>query len=275
VNLRQFWSHHDETLVEHESLQQVALSHDLYRGMPAWFNAYYAHFQQRAVMRLLHRCGPLDGARVLDVGCGTGRWSELLAAVGACPVGVDIGLRALRLAAQRQINGCFSAAELPYLGFANGVFDLVLSVLVLQHVPRTQQREAIAALARVLRPGGWLIACELVDPADPADHVFANSSEVWFDMFGAAGLRRLAYVPCEYLPYVKWFQRAREWIGSHRPSGSVTADVSSVAMTLQRRPALAWMLQATITLSYPLEYLASWFLPRRWARLGGFLLLKE
>jgi len=126
----------------------------------------------------------------------------------------------------------------------------------------------------VLRPGGWLIACELIDPADPAPHVFGNPVEMWHIMFEAAGLRQVAYAPCEYLPYVRLFQRVRAWLGQRSPLGSAVPDVSSVAVTLQRRPAFAWMLRLVITISYPLEYLASWLLPRRWARLGGFLLVK-
>ncbi|RLG69117.1 MAG: hypothetical protein DRO11_08210 [Methanobacteriota archaeon] len=275
TNMYHFWLRHDSALSEYELSQQTTLSHDLYRGMPTWFNAYYAHFQRRAVVSLLRRCGPLTGMRVLDVGCGTGRWSRLLASMDAHPVGVDIGMGALRLAAAQMDRGRFSAAALPHLGFADSVFDLVISVLVLQHVPRPQQQEAIAALARLLRPGGWFIACELVDPNDPAHHVFANPVETWRAMFKAAGLQQVAYAPCEYIPYVGLFQSVRDWLGRRRSSGVTRPDVSAVAATLQRRPALAWMLRIALMISYPFEYVASWLLPRRWARLGGFLFVKE
>lgn len=274
IELNRFWLRHDESLLEHEMQQRVSLSHDLYRGMPTWFNAYYAHFQRRAVLTLLHHCGSLSGMRVLDVGCGTGRWSKLLAAKGATLVGVDMGLCALRLAA-KQASGEFSAAKLPELSFADNVFDLIISVAVLQHIPRSQQEKAIRALVRVLRPSGWLIVCELAERSDPAPYVFGNSAETWRAMFRAAGLRQAAYKPCEYLPYVKMFQRMGAWLERLKIFGSTRPDVSSVAVTLQRFPALAWMLRLAITISYPIEYLASWFLPPRWARMGGFLLVKE
>jgi SAM-dependent methyltransferase len=274
---RRFWQQHDETLSQagQGPLPQQGLSHDLYRGMPPWFNAYYAYFQQRAVLRMLRRCGPLADKVVLDVGCGTGRWSNLLLTLGARPVGFDVGERALRLAQQRLNAAILCVAALPDLGFADETFDLALSVTVLQHLPRERQPQAIAALARVLRPGGWLIACEIVDTQDPAAHVFGNAAARWQAMCAEAGLRPVAYVPCEYLPYVKLFQRARDWFSRRAHSESAGPGVSSVAALLQRRPTLAWLLRMGVLLSYPLELAASVVLPRRWARLGGFLLKKE
>ncbi|MBN2004372.1 MAG: methyltransferase domain-containing protein [Anaerolineae bacterium] len=277
VEPRRFWQQHDETLpgLGYGSVPQQGLSHDLYRGMPPWFNAYYAYFQRRAVLRMLRHCRPLEGKSVLDVGCGTGRWSDLLLTMGAHPTGFDVGERALSLAKERLGGTKVCVAALPDLGFADAAFDLALSVTVLQHIPRERQPQAIAALARVLRPGGWLIACEIVDLKDPAAHVFGNSAARWQVMFENAGLRLVAYVPCEYLPYVKLFQRVRSWFGRRGHSESSELGVSSIAALLQRRPLLAWLLRIGVLLSYPLEFMASVLLPRRWARLGGFLLMKE
>ena len=41
-------------------------------GAPTWLNRYVDHAQRRAFRGALSRCGSLQGARVLDVGCGTG-----------------------------------------------------------------------------------------------------------------------------------------------------------------------------------------------------------
>ncbi|HEX9115647.1 MAG TPA: class I SAM-dependent methyltransferase [Anaerolineae bacterium] len=271
MDVRQFWSQHDSTLPTSDASQGVGLSHDLYRGMPPWFNAYFAHFQRRAVLRLLADCGPLTGSRGLDVGCGTGRWSEQLAAFGVQPFGVDIGWKALRLAAHFRSAGRFSAAALPSLGFADGVFDVAISVAVLQHIPRQQQPAAIADLARILKPGGWLVACELIDGADRAEYVFANSIAKWRTLFQDTGLRQVAFTACEHLPYIKIYQRLRAKQGG----AAGTGNVSTVAAALDHRRVLAYTARLAILASYPLEYLATWLLPASWARFGAFLLVKD
>ena len=275
MDVKHFWLQHDAALPEHANSPQGELSHDLYRGMPPWFNAYYAFFQKRAVLKLLARCGPLAGLRAVDVGCGTGRWTELLANFLVWPVGVDFGLRAVHFAAASRRGGYFCAAALPQLCFADNAFDLAVCVTVLQHVPRAEQEDAVAALARVLAPGGRLIAFELVDPGDSASHVFARSADAWRALFESVGLRPIDYAPCEYLPYVKWFQRVRAWRAKRSSTDIAPMDVTTVAMRLRQRPVLAGALRLGIALSYPMEYLASWLLPKRWARLGGFLLVKE
>src|SRR6185437_1859706 len=56
-------------------------------GMPGFYNSLIDFCQRRALEPWL-TVGP--GARVLDVGCGVGRWSRLLASRGACVTGVDL-----------------------------------------------------------------------------------------------------------------------------------------------------------------------------------------
>jgi len=95
----------------------------------------------------------LDGfGRVLDVGCGDGQISRLLAARGASVVGVDPTWNQIRVAAERDGGAVFArsgAAELP---FAAGSFDAAVACLVFEHIDDVDG--AIAEVARVVRPGG-------------------------------------------------------------------------------------------------------------------------
>src|SRR5688572_21763893 len=108
----------------------------------------------------LARClGGLDavaGRAVLEVGCGAGRFTEVLLEAGARVVACDLS-RAVEanLANFRGRPGHFVCqADLERLPVAAGSFEVVLALGVLQHVPRPDA--AIRELAAALRPGGLL-----------------------------------------------------------------------------------------------------------------------
>ena len=90
--------------------------------------------------------------RVLDVGCGDGQISRLLAAGGASVVGVDPTWNQIRVAHRRGGGAAYArsgAAELP---FADESFDAVVACLVFEHIDDVDG--AIAEVARVVRPSG-------------------------------------------------------------------------------------------------------------------------
>ncbi len=107
------------------------------------------------------------GARILDVGCGSGRHTA--AAYGierTTTVGVDVCHADLCAACQRlefhQRVGAgaggawaFASADCRHLPFADATFDLVICAEVLEHIP--DHRRAVAELVRVLKPGADLV----------------------------------------------------------------------------------------------------------------------
>jgi SAM-dependent methyltransferase len=110
----------------------------------------------------LERIGaaPRDG-RALDFGCGVGRLTQALAERFDQVDGVDIAPSMLALAERHNRHGArcryhLNASDDLAL-FADGTFDLALSLLVLQHVENTYTRRYLAELLRVLRPGGVLV----------------------------------------------------------------------------------------------------------------------
>lgn len=275
LDLKAFWREHDLTLPEGRNSDNITLSHNLYREMPGWFNAFYAHFQQTAVQRLLRFCKLPPSGRSLDVGCGTGRWTRLLLESGLQTFGIDIGEQALQFAASRWQGTFFSCIGLPHLGFASDSFDLALSVTVLQHIPHAQQQQAIEELSRVVCPAGYLLVCESIDTGDPSHYIFANRPERWLEMFHDAGFQLVGRSACEYLPYVKvfhWLCRLRQ---SVRKEPVSEANVSQMAQLLRTSPRLAALVHLVLIVSYPLEYFASRILPQRSARLACFLVRKS
>ncbi len=94
-------------------------------------------------------------ARLLDVGCGPGELTERFATeLGADVRAIDISPRMVELTRARGIDA--ELADVEELPFGDGEFDCVFAGWVLYHTPGLHQ--AIAECARVLRPGGRLVA---------------------------------------------------------------------------------------------------------------------
>jgi len=95
----------------------------------------------------------LEGARVLDVGCGGGILAEAMARRGARVTGIDLSEKALRVA---QLHLLESGLDIRYERAAaedfSGDFDVVTCMELLEHVP--EPSSMVAACARLVRPGG-------------------------------------------------------------------------------------------------------------------------
>jgi malonyl-CoA O-methyltransferase len=99
---------------------------------------------QRWIARLHPHCA-------IDVGCGTGRWTAHLSAIG-----VDASQPMLAVASGKPgLHGRLAVADATALPMANGSADLVLCALTLGHIPDSVA--AIREFARILAPGGTLI----------------------------------------------------------------------------------------------------------------------
>lgn len=93
-------------------------------------------------------------ARILDAGCGTGNNLAHFKGRGRA-VGVDLSEDALRFCRTRAVHA--ARASVLALPFGAGAFDLVTSFDVLYHRWVSDDRAAVAELARVLAPGGLLL----------------------------------------------------------------------------------------------------------------------
>jgi SAM-dependent methyltransferase len=100
------------------------------------------------------------GLRCLDVGCGNGAFTEVLAARAAPSelVGVDPSEGQIAYAKNRNgaRNAQFRVGDAQSLPFSDGSFDAAIMALVISFVP--DPAKAVAEMARVVSPGGWVAA---------------------------------------------------------------------------------------------------------------------
>lgn len=103
---------------------------------------------------------PLEGKRVLDVGCGGGILADSMARRGATVLGIDLASKALKVAQlhaleakttgvqYREISAEKLASEQP------GSFDVVTCMEMLEHVP--DPSSIVKACALLVKPGGYV-----------------------------------------------------------------------------------------------------------------------
>lgn len=99
----------------------------------------------------LARSGSAD--RILEVGCGTGRWLAQLQTVARQVCGLDLSVGMLKQADQ-ELAGCFVCGQAGHLPFSEAVFDLIYCVNAFHHFG--QKQEFLLQARQALRSGGRL-----------------------------------------------------------------------------------------------------------------------
>jgi SAM-dependent methyltransferase len=93
---------------------------------------------------------------VLEAGCGTGYLATLLhQRYGWRMFPVDLGWQGLQFGKSLGLDR-LAQADIAHMPFTDSVFDAVVSMDVIVHFPRGDERRAMSELARVLAPGGLL-----------------------------------------------------------------------------------------------------------------------
>ncbi len=181
-------------------------------GMPLFYNRYIHFLQQRA---LAHWLAVPDGARVLEIGCGVGRWTRRLAAAGHDVVGFDLSRtmidEARRRAEDEHVSQrCrFFVADCASFSL-DRQFDRIFGVTILQHIldgPRLAA--ALINITRHLAPGGRVVLLEAAPSTATArcdSAIFvARTERIYRDAFEAVGLRCVSIEGVDPAPFRTWF----------------------------------------------------------------------
>jgi SAM-dependent methyltransferase len=183
-----------------------------------WFRG----FRQFVAPLIDHASAGRTDLRILDCGCGTGYNLRLLAPYGrAC--GMDLtqsGLDRARAAGRPLVRA--SAVDSP---FATASFDLVTCFDVLQCV--SDDRSVVREIARVLQPGGALVATVSAFEFLKGDHSLFTEEwrrytrETLCDLLAGAGLtpERVSYTFASLFPLVFGVRLLQRLLrGEHTPS---------------------------------------------------------
>ncbi|HEX5371012.1 MAG TPA: class I SAM-dependent methyltransferase [Dehalococcoidia bacterium] len=192
----------------------------------AWIALAPEHATRKLLLDpiLLAEAGDVSDARVLDLGCGEGRFSRLLAERGALTVGID-PIRRLIEAARGQSAAAerYAMASAEALPFADQCFDVVVAYLSLIDIP--DFRAAISESARVLKPDGAFLAANVSNLA-------SSTGEPVYDAEG-----RFAYYAVEN--YLEERPLTLEWAGLrvrnwHRPLSDYMDAYLGAGLALRR-----------------------------------------
>jgi len=183
-------------------------------SMPSWNSQQYLKFaaeRTRPCRDLVARIPLVNPARIVDLGCGPGNSTRVLAErwPGAALWGLDSSPEMIAEARQSGVAATFELADLRGWQPQREQYDLLFSNAALQWVP--DHAEVLPRLWEGLAPGGWFamqVPCDLNAPAHRLARELAGSAK-WRGKFPASGVREW-HVPARGFYYDLLASRAGE-----------------------------------------------------------------
>ena len=130
-----------------------------------------AHYHRHLLSHVPERCW-----RVLEIGCGAGEFTRLLAARARRVLALDLSPQMIRRARERSgayPNVEFVAADAMAYPLADGQFDCVASVAALHHLPA---ESILRKIKKALTPGGVFVCLDLYRRSGPRELLFDGAA---------------------------------------------------------------------------------------------------
>lgn len=124
------------------------------------------------------------GAKVIDIGCGPGQFSEYLHSQGFNVVGIDNSDEMIRIAEKKVPTVSFLKMDMRKLDFPEESFDGILAAYSIIHIPTEQIEQVLAQMYRVLKPGGYaLFITQVGEPDQVLDEPLARGEKIFMNFF--------------------------------------------------------------------------------------------
>ena len=135
--------------------------HSYYAARAPEYDRVYLKPERQPDLRAIEAWLPpiFGNARVLEIACGTGYWTQFMARAAAHIVALDLAIETLLIARSRlpanRVNFCVGDAyDLP---LRPGCFEAAFAGFWFSHVPKARRREFLAGLGARLKPGAKVV----------------------------------------------------------------------------------------------------------------------
>jgi ubiquinone/menaquinone biosynthesis C-methylase UbiE len=184
------------------------------------YDVFTPQANKRLVDAFVRLSGLSPGARVADLGCGSGTFSSLLARAGYVCTGLDISPKLIGLGRREHPGIEFVEGDVEHLPFPDASFDGVLLGGVVHHIP--DPALCAAEVFRVLRPDGRFVA---FDPnrMHPLMWLYRDRASPFYSQVGVTDNER----PVLAHQVAAAFTRAGFAVSSHYLSGLAYRYVAS------------------------------------------------
>lgn len=131
-------------------------------GSPYFYNKYIDLIHKKVFYKMLDSVD-IKNKKVLDLGCGVGRWCRILAQKEAKVTGADISKEMIKIAGMsvdKNVN--FLNAPIAGIGLPADSFDLITCITVLQHITDEKEfKKSVANMVRLINKNGRIFILEV------------------------------------------------------------------------------------------------------------------
>lgn len=192
--LKNYW---DYVALEAKDLEKELRLEKWRRAARNWLADYADQRAYDFVLKVINALVKLDNsAKVLDVGCGPGKWSMLFTKRFGSVTAIDVSPKMILLAEENVRkrgleNIDFHVMDVSKLNFPDETYDFVNCVTVLQHLPDDGNwQSAIREMARVTKTGGYILLFETAPSLaiiKRTRHLAIRTMRRYVEEFGKAG----------------------------------------------------------------------------------------